>query len=256
MSKKKQEKSDKNCKEPLVVQSDKSTLDKSTLDKSTLDKPKLDKKQYQELLAFETSKRHPSCGLIVIDNFYKNAMDTRNYILSQPFNISGNYPGKRTVSYATEHLKEIIQRYIEPFGGKITMFLIPNETDKEPTKIYNGAFQYTTSRDRSWVHTDKFNNWAGVLYMTPNAPITAGTSFYKFYDGTTNEADVKIMDNLKELDENSQDMTKWTKIDEIGNVFNRLILFDSTKYHMSMDYFGLSKEDSRLIQVFFFSTEK
>ena len=222
-----------------------------------IDKAKSDKRERQEKLVFETSKRSPSCGLIVIDNFYKNAMDTRNYILSQPFNISGNYPGKRTVSYATEHLKEIIQKYIQPFGGKITMFPIPNETDnKTDNKTYNGAFQYSTSRDRSWVHTDKFNNWAGVLYMTPNAPTTAGTSFYKFYDGTTSEADVKIMDNLKELDQNSQDMTKWIKVDEVGNVFNRLILFDSTKYHMSMDYFGVSKEDSRLIQVFFFSTEK
>jgi hypothetical protein len=222
-----------------------------------IDKSKLDKRERQEKLAFETSKRNPSCGIIVIDNFYKNAIDTRNYILSQEFMVSGNYPGKRTISYATENLKDIIQKYVEPFGGKITMFPIPLKNDIEDAKkTYNGAFQYATSRDRSWVHTDKFNNWAGVIYMTPNAPTTAGTAFYKFHDGTTSEADVKIMDNLKELDSFSQDMTKWIKVDEIGNVFNRLILFDSTKYHMSMDYFGDSKENGRLFQVFFFSTEK
>ena len=66
-----------------------------------------------------TLKRGPSCGLIVVDNFYNNAMDTRKYILSQEFSVIGNYPGKRTVSYATEHLKEIIQKYVEPFAGKI-----------------------------------------------------------------------------------------------------------------------------------------
>ena len=64
------------------------------------------------------------------------------------------------------------------------------------------------------------------------------------------------MNNLKKLSMHCQDITKWTKVDEIGNVFNRLILFNSTKYHMSMDYFGTTKEDGRLFQVFFFSTEK
>ena len=197
--------------------------------------------------------RPPSCSIIVIDGFYNKPMETRNYILTQEFSVSGNYPGKRTISYANDHLKDILQKYVLPFGGKIIDFKMPTETDKN---VYNGSFQYTTSRDRSWIHTDKFNNWAGVLFMTPNAPPSAGTAFYKYKDGTTCEADVKLMDNLKELDTNSQDMTKWIKIDEIGNVFNRLILFNSTKYHMSMDYFGTNKENGRLFQVFFFSTEK
>jgi hypothetical protein len=205
------------------------------------------------ILEIATLTRPPSCSVIAIDNFYNNPLKIREYILTQEFSVTGNYPGKRTSSHATPHLKDILQKYVEPFGGKIIDFKMPTEND---TDVYNGAFQYTTSRDRSWIHTDKFNNWAGVLFMTPNAPTTAGTAFYKYLDGTTGEADVKLMDNLKELDTNSQDMTKWIKVDEIGNVFNRLVLFNSTKYHMSMDYFGTTKENSRLFQVFFFSTEK
>ena len=46
----------------------------------------------------------PSCGLIVIDNFYNNPLETRNYILTQEFSVKGNFPGQRTISYATEHL--------------------------------------------------------------------------------------------------------------------------------------------------------
>jgi len=199
------------------------------------------------------SARPPSCSLIVVDNFYNNPMETRNFILTQEFGVVGNYPGKRTISYATTHLRDIIQKYVEPFSGKIIDFKMPTKKDKN---IYNGSFQYATSRDRSWIHTDKFNNWAGVLYLTPNAPTTSGTAFYKYKDGTTCEADVKLMNNLEELNTHSQDMTKWIKVDEVGNVFNRLILFNSTKYHMSMDYFGITKEDSRLFQVFFFSTER
>ena len=46
----------------------------------------------------------PSCGLIVIDNFYNNPLETRNYILTQEFSVKGNFPGQRTISYATEDL--------------------------------------------------------------------------------------------------------------------------------------------------------
>jgi len=208
------------------------------------------------ILCNDIKTRNPSCGLIIIDNFYNNALDTRNYILTQEFLVRGNYPGQRTISYANEHLKETIQTFVEPFGGKITDFPIPNEDGSNASNIYNGSFQYTTSRDRSWVHIDGNNNWAGVLYLTPNAPLTSGTSFYKFYDGTTCKRDMELLENNENIDRCSQDLTKWEKVDQVGNVFNRLILFNSNRFHMSMDYFGDTKENGRLFQVFFFSTER
>ena len=208
------------------------------------------------LLAENITRRPPSCGLIVIDNFYNNAMETRNYILTQEFKVRGNYPGQRTRSFANSHLKDIIQDYILPFGGKITEFPMPDETNKDDNNIYNGAFQYTTSRDRSWIHVDGFNNWAGVLYMTPDAPLSSGTGFYKYKDGTTYESDMKIMNNKPEIDNSSQDLTRWEQVDKVGNIFNRLILFNAKRFHMSLDYFGNSKENGRLFQVFFFSTER
>jgi hypothetical protein len=215
-------------------------------------------KTYQninDLLRADRATRNPSCSLIVIDNFYNNAMETRNYILTQEFSVKGNYPGCRTKSYANEHLRNMIQNYVEPYGGKITQFPIP-KNDEEAKTIYNGAFQYTTSRDRSWVHTDGYNNWAGVLYLTPDAPLSSGTGFFKFYDGSFGVADGKILNNKTEIDRFSQDMTKWAMVDSVGNVFNRLILFNANNYHMSLDYFGDRKDNSRLFQLFFFSTER
>ena len=63
------------------------------------------------ILFNDIKTRNPSCGLIVIDNFYNNALDTRNYILTQEFLVRGNYPGQRTISYANEHLKETLKVY-------------------------------------------------------------------------------------------------------------------------------------------------
>ena len=218
-------------------------------------KKEIEKRTKYKKLFDDIQVRSPSCGLIVIDNFYNNPQDTRNYILSQEFMVRGNYPGQRTISYANQHLKDIIQEYILPFGGKITEFPMPKDDGSEASTIYNGSFQFTTSRDRSWVHIDGFNNWAGVLYMTPNAPLSAGTAFYKFRDGTTCKKDMEILDNKQDIDTYSQDLTKWKEVDRVGNVFNRLILFNANNYHMSMDYFGDTKENGRLFQVFFFSTE-
>jgi hypothetical protein len=195
------------------------------------------------------------CGLIVIDNFYNNAMETREYILKQQFMVTGNFPGKRTISYANTHLKDTIQKYVEPFGGKIIDFPIPKD-DLDAKKVYNGSFQYTTSRDRSWIHMDHWNNWAGVLFLTPNAPLTSGTGFYQFYDGSYDELDMHFNSSKTETDIFSQDITKWKLVDSVGNIFNRLILFNSKRFHMSMDYFGDSLNNGRLFQVFFFSTER
>ena len=189
------------------------------------------------------------CNLLVIDNFYNNAMETRDYILTQNFEVKGNYPGMRTVSYANEHLRDMIQGYIKHFAGKITQW--PMDKDS-----YNGAYQYTTSRDRTWIHNDSWNNWAGVLYLTPNAPVTSGTGIYKFMDGTRTSKEAEVRDNKKIIDQYSQDYTKWTLVDKVGNIFNRLVLFNSTQYHASLDYFGANKNDGRLFQVFFFSTER
>ena len=228
-------------------------LDKTIPDKSLKDK-KIDKLKEAFMI------RPPSCGLIVVDNFYNNAQGTRDYILTQEFSVKGNFPGQRTISYANEHLRDIIQTYVAPFGGKITEFPMPSSSEKKDEKdekaIYNGSFQYTTSRERSWIHTDGWNNWAGVLYLTPDAPLSAGTAFYRFKNGEYSEEDAAILNTKDQTDKCSQDLTKWEQVDRVGNVFNRLILFNSKRFHMSMDYFGDTKENSRLFQVFFFTTER
>ena len=208
-------------------------------------------KQLHKCDAFYKNNRNIYCNLLVIDNFYNNPYETREHILQQPFDVKGNYPGSRTVSYATTEIRDIIQDHIRHFAGKITQW--PMEKDDNN---YNGCYQYATSRDRTWIHNDGFNNWAGVLFLTPNAPISSGTGIYRFIDGTSTKQEAEARGNLEMINESSQDYTKWTLVDRIGNVFNRLVLFEARHFHASMDYFGTNKENGRLFQTFFFSTEK
>lgn len=176
--------------------------------------------------------------LLIVDNFYNNPLGVRTFALNQEFSITGNFPGKRTQSFLTEDVKRAIQHWMIPLG------MVTNWYDGS----YSGAFQLTTCNDRSWIHSDYNTMWAGVCYLTPDAPLSAGTGLFK-HKATGNYSKVTT-------DYESSDVTKWELADRIGNKFNRLIIYNSNLFHSSLDYFGDSDESGRLFQVFFFDTEK
>jgi hypothetical protein len=189
---------------------------------------------------------------IIIDNFYLDPYETREYALSQEFDVPGNYPGRRTKSIYNQSVFDIIQNAVSNAGGKITRW----DMDQ-----YTGSFQYTTSRDRSWIHADQTTTWAGVCYLTPNAPLSSGTGLFRHIptglecaprnsDGNYN------FELLNKINLDSQDMTKWELTDRLANKFNRLVLYRGDFFHMSLDYFGQDKYDGRLFQTFFFDTER
>lgn len=188
---------------------------------------------------------------IIVDQFYDDVDAVREMALNMEFKVSGNYPGRRTDPAYTESARNLIQSVLLPGAGKITYW--PDN--------YTGSFQYTTSRDRSWIHADDGTSWAGVIYLTPNAPLSGGTGLFRHKrtgleraprnpDGSVNK------ELLDEINRDSQDMTKWEMTDRIANKYNRLILYRGDMFHMSLDYFGQDLQDGRLFQTFFFSTER
>ena len=184
-------------------------------------------------------------SLIVIDNLYDNIDEVREFALYLPFDVFGNYPEARTKNHFTESAKNIIENALNLNSEKVVDWL-----DHEGG--YSGSFQMTTRHNSSWVHVDAYNDWAGVLYMTPNAPISGGTGFYKSkIDGslTGDETQGNFPNGTW------TDMSKWEKVSEVGNIYNRLILFRSNQWHTSLDYFGEDMNDGRLTQVFFIKTE-
>lgn len=187
----------------------------------------------------------------IIDDFYSDVDVVREFALQQDFSVTGNYPGPRTKSFLNESVKETIENVVKPFYGNVTFW-----GDGE----YTGAYQFTTSRDRSWIHADQTTKWAAVCYLTPNAPLSAGTGLFKHKaTGLTmapRKDDGSYDDELLgEVYKDAQDMTKWDLVDNVANVYNRLILYRGDHFHMSMDYFGQDVNDGRLFQTFFFNTE-
>ena len=186
-------------------------------------------------------------NLIVVDNFYEDPDKVREIALSQEFDNFGTYPGGRTQPFMVESIENAIQNLLYPYGGLVT--------DWNVNDGGTGRFQLTTKSMKSWIHYDDYRNtnWGGVLYLTPNAPVSGGTGFFKSpLDGSLIGSKDTLIKHRDILDEYS----KWELVSQVGNVYNRLILFRSNQWHSSMEYFGDSYETGRLTQVFFLSTER
>jgi hypothetical protein len=187
----------------------------------------------------------------IIDNFYTDVDDVREFALKQDFSVRGNYPGPRTQQFLNDSIKETINNIVSPNWGNVI----------EWGDEYTGSYQFTISRDRSWIHADQTTKWAGVCYLTPDAPLSGGTGIFRHKTTGLTEAprhadgsyDQGLMDIIGN---DAQDMTKWELVDRFANVYNRLIIYRGDKFHMSLDYFGQDKYDGRLFQTFFFNTER
>jgi hypothetical protein len=51
------------------------------------------------------------------------------------------------------------------------------------------------------------------------------------------------------------DSTPFDQVDVVGNVYNRLVLFDAQLIHAAPLYFGNTLQNSRLFQLFFFDLD-
>lgn len=190
--------------------------------------------------------------IIVVDDFYTDPDRVRQLALSCKFYEDKNYyQGQRTEPLLADDIKGIFERLMQRY---ITKWNYP----------VNGAFQYTTAEDKLVYHMDS-QQWAAIIYLTPHAPVESGTSFYK-----SNVSQLR-MDSRLEYPEHDEDWhhtavdatfrggfldsTKFTEIDRIGNVYNRLVIWNAKMIHAATKYFGKSKEDGRLFQIFFFDAE-
>jgi len=195
----------------------------------------------------------------VVNDFYDNPDEIRNYALSQKFtychemkDIDYVFPGSRTkdlLSISPSLYEKVCKRLM-------SVFHIP-EYDLLRFQIAT-SFQLVEAKyGRGLIHQDHQTTiFAGVLYLTPNAPLSGGTSIYIKNKKYSEEAYWKAHDeNDQRFRTNQpQDFTLHEMFDEVvrvNNVYNTLILFEGNQYHSANEFFGQDKFNSRLCQVFF-----
>ena len=176
--------------------------------------------------------------MFIVDNFYENPDAIRQHALGMEFKEDIRYyKGLRTTThFHPDGIKDafefIMGKKINDFGGGI-----------------NGCFQITTANDPQVYHYD-LQNWAAMIYLTPNAPIESGTRLHRSkINGTRHSSESDIDDAFAG---GFLDSTKFDVTDSAANIYNRLVIMDAKCIHSAGQYFGQSREDGRLTHLFFF----
>lgn len=218
---------------------DSPTMRVQNLHNFALEKTQPQPKQVPEMFTFFINSNQNK-RFFVVDNFYSNPDEVRNFALTQlEFKEDLRwYKGLRsTQSFRTQQHKEMFENII---GERIVKW---DEYD------VNGCFQITRAQDPQVYHYD-LQKWAAMIYLTPNAPLESGTRLMKSrVNGTrhSSEQDVDMAFNG-----NFYDSTKFDVADSAANIYNRLVIMDARCIHSAGPYFGSTPEDGRLTHLFFF----
>lgn len=176
--------------------------------------------------------------LFIVDDFYEDPMLVRQFAMQLEFKEDLRYyKGKRTEPYRTPQMKQKIE---EILGEKIVRWDYHG---------MNGVFQYCTPQDALVYHWDE-QTWAGMIYLTPDAPYQSGTSLFAHKETKARCATDPGADRA--FTGGFYDRSKFDLVDTAGNIFNRLVIFDARCIHAANEYFGQTIEDSRLFHLFFF----
>ena len=207
-------------------------------------------------------KFFPAC----VDDFFINPNVIREYGLNlkKKPEKNGKWPGVRSrplheidLNLNTYILSKIFSVYFD------SNFHIVNWGSSEIyfQEIEKFSNDKKNLKNVGWIHVDSYCDLAGLIYLTPDADISSGTSLYnikekykkkfkfkeqleknKFYSGK------KISDNVynKAILKNNNLFYEKTRF---NNIYNRLIVYDANEFHKANNFFN--KNNKRLTLVFF-----
>jgi hypothetical protein len=178
--------------------------------------------------------------LVIVDDFLPNPDEIRQLALAQSYAKMGS-AGKRSM----ERFHQLIDPAV--FEAHLHRKIATWHEDD-----VNGRFQVCTAEDPVVYHAD-MQTHAAVIFLTPDAPVEAGLTLVKSKTTGLRYAPADAGLSTATFDSNFFDGTKWQTVDKIGNVYNRLVLWDGQLIHAASCYFGSTFMDCRLFWMFFFN---
>ena len=180
--------------------------------------------------------------LFVVDNFYSNPDDVRAFAMGIDYEGSSQwYKGKRSKEQYNfpgiqESFEQIMNMKLKPLDEHGMC----------------GRFQFLTAQDPLVYHYDT-QQWAAMIYLTPDPPPGSGTSLYRSkITGARRLEDPRIDESFPR---GFYDSSQFELIDNIGNLYNRLCIMDARCIHSASMYFGNNDNNCRLTHLFFFDHE-
>ena len=190
----------------------------------------------------------------VVENFYSDPYAVRDFALQQIY-----FPGEGAVGHRTR--KQFIFEGVKERFENIMQKKILDHTEEGHGFFdggINGRFQTCHAGTPLVYHCDA-QQFAGMVYLTPEAPPECGTSFFKHkQEGVRHNSEIDWANDQGSRVFNHNtflDKTPYELVDKIGNVFNRLVIFDGGLIHSASEYFGWDIQTGRLFHMFFFDVE-
>jgi hypothetical protein len=222
-------------------------------------------------------------AVVIVDDFYDDPLAVRRYALAQnyyfPYHRDAQvYSGKVRPNWMTASYREhadcpfkgsaLLRAALESATGeKIDMdhwrLGVPLDGEgkadssrlhEEHGCLWNCSFHvklHSSQQLGDGVHnhvTDAWNcvgigGWTGLLYLSPDAPLAGGLRLWRNRDP-------------KHRFDWMTDKGHWELIDELGNVFNRLLLVRGDIPHSGAAGWGQMLGEGRMFQTFFFKVRR
>lgn len=197
-----------------------------------------------------------------IDNFYNNPLSVVKLASSLEYHDThGSYPGKRT-----KPLHIISEDFFSTFTEKLFSVFFDYENywvDYKVITCFQKIIPFTNkdndTLNSGWIHRDNGIFGAGVIYLNEKPTTKCGTSFYTLNSEDNISVDWSLRNNFylgenKDVDEYISKKTEYESLFEknleVGNVFNRLVLYDSNNWHKETSFLT-NDGHPRMTQVFF-----
>lgn len=197
---------------------------------------------------------------IVIDNFYNDPDEVRDFALRQ------NYIqyGRTWYSTALEIRENVLKgkgiRLATPEIKGRLCDIIKSDIDDESWETsgdgWNGAFHlkfedylpwsYSSIHNHAGRPEDVITGWSGLVFLDPNAPKNHGTTIWR------EKETGKCFSNTSVY---SYNLDQFELIYSAENIYNRLILFYANVFHMGAEGYGHMPRSARLFQTFFFNAQ-
>lgn len=195
----------------------------------------------------------------VVDNFYEDPDAIRKFALAQEYQfcheIVGNdfvFPGCRT-----KDVRALDSGLYEKICKKLISIFHNSEHDYMRWAISTSFQSVAAEYKQGAIHTDHNTIFAAVLFLSPDAPLDAGTSLFKKNKTFDQQKYIQAIEQNDAIYRNKQKVMlddyhrMFDEVVRVNNVYNTLILYEGETFHAANNFFGTTLQDSRLTQVFF-----
>ena len=199
------------------------------------------------------------------DNMFGNAMDIRERCLTRQDWTLGfpwrneMWPGMRCSGGLLPDEMKLLESWVKRQTGVKKLWQVSVEGEGSLSHNYVQLVGEKESGPRPHTDSRKLCRFAGVVYLTPNAPKQAGTSFYRFrfpngeLGGNSCPSPYA---NLREaLGVSKLPLEAWQEDLAVENVFNRVIVYRADLVHSATSYFGIDPITKRMTIVFFWMAD-